>query len=476
MTDDARRYVSPFSARYASKEMSYLFSAHYKISLFRKLWITLAQGQKKLGLSITSSQIAQMQKNASYIDFPTITAYEKRFRHDIMAHIHAFGDLCPEAKPIIHLGATSTYVTDNGDLIQMKEALTLLHSKLIYLIRLLSSFAKQYAKTPCLGYTHFQSAQPTTVGKRAALWLQDFLADAQEWDMRITNLPLLGVKGATGTQSSFLSLFDGNHAKVEKLEAFLAKALGFSRILPLSGQTYSRKIDLNILNALASFAASAHKMATDIRLLAHDGELAESFDKTQVGSSAMPYKKNPIYSERICGIARFVMSLSQNPLYTSATQWLERSLDDSSNKRLAIPEAFLGVDALLNLLIHLASTLKPNLEIISSRLFDHIPLLAMENILMIAARKGGDRQELHEKLRKMSLALFTTKEPIKTLIHAIENDPDFNLSTKDIKPLFTPSALIGRAPEQVLDFLKNEVSPFLSKFKNKKPSIAPIDV
>lgn len=476
MLEDARRYVSPFSARYASKEMSYLFSAHHKITLFRKLWIALAQGQKRLGLSISSSQIAQMEKAASHIDLDAIAEYEKRFRHDIMAHIHAFGDLCPDAKPIIHLGGTSTYVTDNGDLIQMKEALSLLHSKLVHFIRLLSSFAKQYAATPCLGYTHFQSAQPTTMGKRAALWLQDFLADAQEWDMRIANLPLLGAKGATGTQSSFLSLFEGNHAKVEKLEAFLAKELGFKRILPLSGQTYSRKIDLNILNALASFAASAHKIATDIRLLAHDGELAESFDKTQVGSSAMPYKKNPIYSERICGIARFVMSLSQNPLYTSATQWLERSLDDSSNKRLAIPEAFLGVDALLNLLIHLASTLKPNVVIMSSRLKEQLPMLAMENILMMAVQKGGDRQKLHEKLRKLSHALSSTKDPLKTLLHEIEKDPDFGLSLKEIKPLLAPTALIGRAPEQVQAFLKNEVSPFLSKFKNKKPPIASIEV
>lgn len=476
MPDDARRYVSPFSARYASEEMSYFFSAHYKISLFRKLWIALAKGEKKLGLPITTAQIAQMEKAAPKIDWDAVAIYEKRFRHDIMAHIHAFGDLCPDAKPIIHLGATSTYVTDNGDLIQMKEALSLLLSKLIHLLRLLSAFAKKYASTPCLGYTHFQSAQPTTIGKRAALWLQDFLADAQEWEQRLLHLPFLGAKGATGTQSSFLSLFRGDQARVEKLEGILAKEFGFQRVLPLSGQTYTRKIDLNILNAFASFAASAHKMATDIRLLAHDGEMAESFEKTQVGSSAMPYKKNPIYSERICGIARFVMSLSQNPLYTTATQWLERSLDDSSNKRLAIPEAFLGADALLNLLIHLVSSLSPSLKTTSQQLQKQLPFLAMENILMAAVQKGGNRQELHEKLRKMALSLSAKKDPLKNFLHEVEKDPDFGLSAKEIKPLLSIKALVGMAPEQVRSFLQKEISPFLTRFKKRKSPLFSIHV
>jgi adenylosuccinate lyase len=450
--------------------MSYLFSAKYKIITFRRLWIALAKAERQLGLPISKEQIAQMEKHLEEIDFKKAAAYEKQFRHDVMAHIHAFGDECPDAKPIIHLGATSCYVTDNGDLIQFKEALGLLFGKLVHILRLLSRFAAKEWKTPTLSYTHFQSAQPTTIGKRACLWLQDFLLDAQEWKRILESLPFLGAKGATGTQSSFLALFDGNGAKVDKLEKWIAKEFGFSKILPISGQTYSRKIDLILLNAFESFAASAHKMGTDIRLLAHDGELCEAPSKSQVGSSAMPYKRNPIYSERICGLARFVISLAQNPAYTAATQWLERSLDDSSNRRLSIPEAFLGMDALLNLLVYLLENLQADPAVALERLKEELPKLVMENILMKAVKKGGSRQELHEKLRRLSI------KSLSDLVEEITSDPEFHLNRKEVKALLSISTLVGRAPDQVRHFLSREVNPFLKKCPQKPPKLPSMEV
>lgn len=464
-------YISPFSTRYASREMSYFFSQHFKILTYRKLWIALAKAQHQLGLPISKEQISQMQTHADHIDFASANLYEKKFRHDVMAHIHAFGDQCPIAKPIIHLGATSCYVTDNADLIQCKSALHLLLQKLFLILKLLADLAEKHAHTPCLGSTHFQTAQPTTFGKRICLWLQDFVIDALDWVRIHDHLPFLGAKGATGTQSSFLSLFEHNHKKVLEMEQLIAKEFGFQQILPISGQTYPRKLDINILNAFASFAASAHKMGTDLRLLAHDGEFLESFEKTQVGSSAMPYKRNPIYSERICGLSRFLISLAQNPLYTTATQWLERSLDDSSNRRLAIPEAFLTLDALLNLLIHLVSHLKPMPEIAMDRLAKEVPYLSMENILMASVKKGGDRQVLHEKLR-----VFSTKEPIDAFLDAIEKDPEFRLSHKELVPLTAISSLIGRAPEQTLDFLKQEVRPLFQKHPFPAPPIFSVEI
>lgn len=468
--NDQSEYVSPFSTRYASKEMSHLFSARYKIITYRRLWVALAKAERQLGLPISKEQIAQMEKHLENIDFDQADAYEKRFRHDVMAHIHAFGDECPDAKPIIHLGATSCYVTDNTDLIQFKEALNLLLGKLVHVIELLARFASNEAKTPCLSYTHYQNAQPTTVGKRACLWLQDFLLDAQDWKRINETLPFLGAKGATGTQSSFLTLFEGNSAKVVKLEKIIAQEFGFLKILPVSGQTYSRKIDITILNGFESFAASAHKMGTDIRLLAHDGEILESFEKSQVGSSAMPYKRNPIYSERICGLARFVISLAQNPAYTAATQWLERSLDDSSNRRLSIPEAFLGMDALLNLLSHLIENFQAVPAVSLERLEKELPLLVMENIMMKSVKKGGNRQDLHEKLRRFS------KKPIDVLINEISKDPEFYLNRKEIKSVFSISSLIGRAPEQVRDFLTKEVHPFLKKWKGARPKLHSVEI
>ncbi|OGN64237.1 MAG: adenylosuccinate lyase [Chlamydiae bacterium RIFCSPHIGHO2_12_FULL_49_9] len=478
MTNAARHeeYVSPFSARYASKEMSHLFSDHFRASTFRRLWISLARAQQTLGLPIQQTQIAQMEGQVENINFEAVKEYEKRFRHDVMAHIHAYGDLCPDAKKIIHLGATSCYVTDNADLIQLKKAIRLLLDKLIAVLKNLSAFAETEAKTACLSYTHYQTAQPTTVGKRACLWLQDLLLDAREWERIEHSLPFLGAKGATGTQASFLSLFEGDHSKVQKLETLIAKDFGFAKTLPISGQTYSRKLDLNCLNALESFAASVHKMATDIRLLAHDGELSEAFGKEQVGSSAMPFKKNPIYSERICGIARFVISLAQNPAYTTATQWLERSLDDSSNRRLSIPEAFLGVDAILNILSHLVSSLRVDREIVHSNLEKNLPFLVMENLLMHAVKKGGNRQTLHEKLRQIALHAQKHSHPLSHLKTEVEKDKEFHASPQELNSLLNVSFLIGRAPEQVADFLQNEVQPFLAKHKNSSVTIPSVEI
>lgn len=478
MTEQARQehYASPFSARYISPEMSALFSEKWRATTFRKLWIALAKAQKKFGLPITSEQIAQLEENVSPIDFEHVHRYEKKLRHDVMAHIHAYGDQCPLAKPIIHLGATSSYVTDNADLIQLKEALQLLLKKLHHVLHLLAKKAEKEADTPCLSYTHFQSAQPTTVGKRICLWLQDFLQDAEEWERQIQSLPFFGVKGATGTQASFLALFEGQEEPVLALENLIAHQFGFSKVLPIAGQTYPRKFDVSLLNALSSFAASAHKMATDIRLLAHEGEIQESFSEHQVGSSAMPYKRNPIYAERICGISRFVLSLAQNPLYTTATQWLERSLDDSSNRRLSLPESFLGVDAILNLLIHLISHWEIHADIAKQRIEEELPYLVMENILMHAVKKGGNRQVLHETLRQIALKARHQPNPLLYLKNAIGNDLAFGLTESEIDTLSDLNGLIGRAPQQVTHFLSQEVLPLLKKHPSTSFSIAPIEV
>lgn len=474
MARSEKEYESPFSARYISPEISFLFSAQFKFATFRRLWVALAKAQQKLGLPITDPQIAQMEAHVGQIDFAKAHEYEKKFRHDVMAHIHAFGDQCPDAKSIIHLGATSSYVTDNTDLIQMKEALKLLIAKLTQIIKLLASFAEKEAASPCLSYTHYQSAQPTTIGKRACLWLQDFLMDAIEWERHIQTLPFLGAKGATGTQASFLSLFNGDTAKLERLEQTISQEFGFSKVLPIAGQTYTRKLDLNLLNALESFAASAHKMATDIRLLSHEEEIQEGFGKDQVGSSAMPYKRNPIYSERICGIARFVMSLAQNPAYTTATQWFERTLDDSSNRRLSIPESFLGVDAILNLLHHLLT----NLSVDRGQALDHLqqelPFLSMENILMLAVKKGASRQTAHEKLRQLAISSKTQKLSMESLIHQIEKSLD--LKPEELKGFFKPDALYGAAPQQVHVFIKQEVAPFLAKHAKNAPSFPQTEI
>jgi adenylosuccinate lyase len=455
-------YCSPFSARYASPEMSRLFPPHYKAVTFRRLWVALAKAQKKLGLPITSEQVSELENHIDTIDFDAIRDHEKVTRHDVMAHILALGDQCPRSKPIIHLGATSTYVTDNGDLIQLKEALTLLFSKWIHLLRSLRHLADQEAASPCLAYTHFQPAQPTTIGKRIALWLQDLFLDAQALEQQLATLPFLGVKGATGTQASFLALFDGQGAKVKELETLIAASFGFTKILPIAGQTYTRKLDLTLLNLLASFAASAHKMATDIRLLAHEGEITEGQIKTQVGSSAMPYKRNPIYSERICGLARFVISLAQNPAYTAATQWLERTLDDSSNRRLSIPEALLGTDAICHLLSHLLTHLHIDRKASLTHLEAQLPHLAMENLLMLAVKKGADRQATHELLRQST---GKTLSEMAQLLH---------LDLKELK--LAPSDLVGLAPTQVHDFLKQDLDPFLHRHKHLTVTMNDVEI
>ncbi len=463
-------YISPFSARYSSPEMSSLFSARAKAILFRKLWVSLAKAQKKLGLPISDPQINEMQAAVNDIDFEKINEYEKKLRHDVMAHIHAFGDACPMARSIIHLGATSSYVTDNADLIQLKEGLSLLFQKLLHVVKKLSDLAEKHAHDPCLSYTHFQPAQPTTIGKRICLWLQDFLLDAHEWHRLIEDLPFLGAKGATGTQASFFALFEKDHEKVKKLESNIATEFGFTRILPISGQTYTRKLDIHVLNALESFAASAHKFAVDIRLLSHEGEFLEPFGEDQVGSSAMPYKRNPIYCERICGLARFAISLSQNPSYTAATQWLERSLDDSSNRRFSIPESFLTIDAILNLMLHVLTSPQIQPERSLSHLTQNLPQLCMENILMESVKRGADRQKIHELLRKITAHSF------ESLISSIEKEKAFSLSRKDIEKIADPKQLIGRAVEQVHSFLKEDVHPFLQKHPPTKVAIAPIEL
>jgi len=467
-----KTYISPFSSRYSSKEMLFLHSAEYRYTTYRKLWIALAQAEKKLGLKITDTQIRQMQKAADKIDFEKVQKYEKKFRHDVMAHIHAFADQCPKAKPIIHLGATSCYVTDNTDLIILWESLELLLGKLYQVIRKMTSLANKTKAVPCLSHTHLQPAQPTTVGKRISLWLQDFLYDFWIWEHYLENIPFLGAKGATGTQSSFLNLFEGNQKKVKKLDELISFFMGFTRTFTISSQTYPRKFDLLILNALEAFAASAHKMATDIRLLSHMGEVRENFSQDQVGSSAMPFKRNPIYSERICGISRFLISLAQNPAYTAATQWLERSLDDSSNKRLSISEAFLSADAILNLLHTVVEGLNIDRETIDANLQKHLGLIAMENILMEAVKRGGDRQKLHEKLRKLGTK---SQKSSASLIDKISKDKDFHLNKKEIDKLLQPKNFIGRAPAQVTEFIENDVSPILDRFKGKSSKLASVE-
>ncbi len=468
---------SPLIFRYASPEMRFFFTSEYKYSTWRKLWVALAKAEKELGLPISSDQITELENNVHSIDFDLASSYEKKLCHDVMAHIHTFAEAAPSAKGIIHLGATSCYVTDNTDLIQMKEGLKILQAKLIYTIKQLRSQAESYADLACLSYTHLQSAQPTTVGKRICLWIQDLLMDLQDLNVALDNLSFLGLKGATGTQASFLSLFQGDSSKVKKLEELVCRDMGFSKVIPLSGQTYTRKQDVRIFNALSSIAISAHKFATDLRLLAHMKEMEEPFGQDQVGSSAMPYKRNPTRAERLCSLSRYLLSLSQNPVYTAATQWLERSLDDSANRRLCIPEAFLCADAILNLLCYLASNLTIYPKMIEKRLEDELPFFATENILMAASQKGEDRQVLHEKLRQKSqeIGLKWKMEGVKEdLLESILKDPVFKLSEKELKDLLEPKQFTGRSFEQVKEFLHQEVDPILQKHSDCK--IYPISI
>lgn len=457
-------YVSPWESRYASKEMLALFSPRARHVLWHKLWLALAQSEKELGLSITNEQIQELETHLDQIDYEKVKNYENELQHDVMAHIHAWGDICPKAKPIIHLGATSCYVTDNGDLLQMKTGLDLLIKKHTNLMKLLANFAVAHQDLPCLGYTHFQPAQLTTVGKRAALWLQDLLWDYKELLNRRDGISFLGVKGATGTQASFLTLFNGNAEKVEQLDALVAEKMGFQKVLTIAGQTYPRKQDVFIIQALSGIAVSAHKMATDLRLWAHLQEVEEGFGNKQVGSSAMPHKRNPILCERICGLSRFLISLESNPTYTAATQWMERSLDDSSNRRFSISDAFMACDSILQLLATVVSGLVVNPKIIEKRIQAELPFLSTETILMLAVKNGGDRQVLHERLRQYSqeCALAMKQGADNDLLQRIVKDREFKLSLEQIQSCLDPKLHIGLAPRQVQTFIQNEINPVIS--------------
>lgn len=457
-------YESPLSSRYASPEMLYLFSPDKKFTTWHKLWVALARGEMELGLPVTQEQVAELEAHVNEVDYEAAGRWEKKLRHDVMAHIHAYGEHCPKAMPIIHLGATSCYVGDNTDVILMREGLVLLRDKLVKVLSYLGDFADKYKSLPTLGYTHFQSAQMVTVGKRATLWMNELLMDLDEVEYRISRLALLGSKGTTGTQASFLELFDGDHEKVKLLEEKIASEMGFERVVPVSGQTYSRKMDAAVLSTLSGIAQSASKFATDLRLLCHLKEVEEPFEASQIGSSAMPYKRNPMRCERICALARYVMVDAQNPVVTTATQWFERTLDDSANKRIAIPEAFLAVDAILNIYANVASGLVVHPKVIEKHVMEELPFMATENIMMDAVKKGGDRQQLHEKIRQHSLeAGRVVKEEGKPndLIDRIANDPVFGLNRSEIEAHLEPKTYIGRCPEQVEEFLSEHVKPVL---------------
>lgn len=461
------KYESPLSSRYASDEMLYIFSPDKKFLTWRRLWIALARAEKELGLDITDEQIRELEKNRDNIDYDYAAKMESELRHDVMAHVHAYGKLCPKAMPIIHLGATSCYVGDNTDVIIMREGLELVRDKLVRCISKMSEFAREYKDVPALGFTHFQPAQLTTVGKRATLWINDLLMDLQEVVFRIDGLQLLGSKGTTGTQASFMELFDGDHDKIKKMERLIAEEMGFHSVVPVSGQTYSRKVDSGVQNALSAIAQSASKFATDMRLLSHLKELEEPFEGKQIGSSAMPYKRNPMRSERICSLARYVIADAANPAMTASTQWFERTLDDSANKRISVPEAFLAVDAILNIYINVASGIKVYPKVIEKRILDELPFMATENIMMNAVKKGGNRQELHERIRIHSIdAGRAVKEKglPNDLIGRIAGDELFGLTEAEINAELDPSAYIGRAPAQVEDFLAQCVAPVLERY------------
>ena len=473
------RYVSPLSERYASKEMQYVFSPDKKFKTWRRLWIALAETEKELGLSITQEQIDGLKAHAEDINYEVAKEREKVVRHDVMSHVYAYGQQCPKAKGIIHLGATSCYVGDNTDIIVMSEALEIVRKKLINVIAELAKFADNYKNQPTLAFTHFQPAQPTTVGKRATLWMQEFLMDLQDLEYVKSTLKLLGSKGTTGTQASFLELFDGDQEKIDQIDPMIAKKLGFEACYPVSGQTYSRKVDTRVLNVLAGIAASAHKFSNDIRLLQHLKEVEEPFEKTQIGSSAMAYKRNPMRSERIASLSRYVMIDALNPAITSATQWFERTLDDSANKRLSVPEGFLAIDGILDLCLNVVDGLVVYPKVIEKRLMSELPFMATENIMMDAVKAGGDRQELHERIRELSMeAGRNVKEKglDNNLLDLIAADPAFGLNEEELKKTMDPAKYVGRAPLQVENFLKKVVDPVLEANKDVLGMTAEINV
>ena len=458
-------YQSPLNSRYASREMQHLFSPERKFRTWRKLWIALAEVEQELGLPISEGQISEMKAHADDINYDVAAREEARVRHDVMAHVYAFGEQCPSARGIIHLGATSCYVGDNTDLILMSEGLRLVRARLVAVIQSLSGFAGQYKDLATLGFTHFQPAQPVTVGKRATLWIQDLLMDLEDLDHVLQSLGFLGSKGTTGTQASFMALFNQDQDKVRELDRRIAAKMGFDRVYPVTGQTYSRKVDSRVLNVLAGIAQSGHKFSNDIRLLQHLKEIEEPFEKDQIGSSAMAYKRNPMRSERLASLARYVLSAAANPAMTAAEQWLERTLDDSANKRIAVPEAFLATDALLLLYQNITSGLVVYPRVIARHLQDELPFMATENILMEAVKRGGDRQKLHEKIRQYSMeAGFRVKSEglDNNLLERIAADPAFGLASSDLDQLLDPSLYIGRAPEQVDEFLASHVAPLLA--------------
>ena len=473
------RYTSPLSERYASKEMQYIFSPDKKFRTWRKLWIALAETEKELGLDITEEQIEELKAHADDINYDVAKEREKAVRHDVMSHVYAYGKQCPNAKGIIHLGATSCYVGDNTDIILMSEALEIVRKKLINVIAELAKFADAHKNLPTLAFTHFQPAQPTTVGKRATLWMQEFMMDLEDLEYVKGSLKLLGSKGTTGTQASFLELFDGDQETIDKIDPMIAKKMGFETCYPVSGQTYSRKVDTRVVNVLAGIAASAHKMSNDIRLLQHLKEIEEPFEKTQIGSSAMAYKRNPMRSERIASLSRYVMVDAMNPAITSATQWFERTLDDSANKRLSVPEGFLAIDGILDLCLNVVDGLVVYPKVIEKRLMSELPFMATENIMMDAVKAGGDRQELHERIRELSMeAGRNVKEKglDNNLLELIAADPAFNLSLEELQKTMDPAKYVGRAPVQVDAYLKNVVNPVLEANKDILGVTAEINV
>jgi len=473
------RYDSPLSGRYASKEMQYIFSQDKKFTTWRRLWIALAEAERELGLHITEEQIAELKEHVNDINYDVAVAREKEVRHDVMSHVYAYGVQCPKAKGIIHLGATSCYVGDNTDIIIMTEGLKLVKKKLLNVMSKLADFAEKYKALPTLAFTHFQPAQPTTVGKRATLWLMELKLDYDDVCYMIDSMKLLGSKGTTGTQASFLELFDGDHEKIKKIDKLIAEKMGFTDCFPVSGQTYSRKVDSRVLNVLAGIASSAHKFSNDIRLLQHLKEVEEPFEKSQIGSSAMAYKRNPMRSERIASLSRYVMSDLMNPYITAATQWFERTLDDSANKRLSVPEAFLAIDGILDLYMNVADGLVVYEKVIEKHIMAELPFMATENIMMDAVKRGGDRQELHEKIRTLSMeAGRNVKERglDNNLLELIAAEPSFGITLEELKKQMEPSKYTGRSKEQVEDFLKEVIRPILEENKEELGLEAEINV
>ena len=462
------RYVSPLSERYASKEMQYIFSPDMKFRTWRRLWIALAETEKELGLPITQEQIDELKAHKDDINYDVAKERERQVRHDVMSHVYAYGVQCPKAKGIIHLGATSCYVGDNTDIIVMTEALKLVKKKLVNVIAELAKFAEKYKDLPTLAFTHFQPAQPTTVGKRATLWMQEFMLDLEDLNYVLSTMKLLGSKGTTGTQASFLELFDGDQETIDKIDPMIAEKMGFKQCYPVSGQTYSRKVDTRVLNVLAGIAASAHKFSNDIRLLQHLKEVEEPFEKSQIGSSAMAYKRNPMRSERIASLSRYVMIDALNPAITSATQWFERTLDDSANKRLSVPEGFLAIDGILDLCLNVVDGLVVYPKVIEKRLMAELPFMATENIMMDAVKAGGDRQELHERIRELSMEAgrnVKVEGKDNNLLELIAADPAFNLTLDELKKTMDPAKYTGRASVQVDQYLTKVIRPLLEENK-----------